>query len=191
MGWVRGVVFCLTIVLFAGQAAAQTPYANYPNRPIKIISGSLAGGGVDLSTRIVADQLQKLWGQPVTVEDRTGGSSNIAGEAVARSEPDGYTLFATPPSTITANAVLFRHLNYDPAALSAQIENTRAHNGVGASAEAIKKMAAQNQPAAAASPLLIGIILQATGGFVGVFVVLSLAIVISAGCMLKLALEGY
>jgi sugar phosphate permease len=43
----------------------------------------------------------------------------------------------------------------------------------------------------AASPLMIGVILQATGGFAGVFVVLSLAIVISAGCMLKLALEGY
>jgi tripartite-type tricarboxylate transporter receptor subunit TctC len=117
MGWIGGIAFCLTVVLSAGQAAAQTPYANYPNRPIKIISGSPAGGGVDLSTRIVADQLQRLWGEPVTVEDRTGGSSNIAGEAVARSEPDGYTLFATPPSTITANAVLFRHLNYDPAAL--------------------------------------------------------------------------
>ena len=119
MGWVRDVsgLFCLTVVLLAGQAAAQTSYANYPNRPIKIISGSPAGGGVDLSTQIVADQLQKLWGQPVTVEDRAGSSSNIAAEAVARSEPDGYTLFATPPSTITANAVLFKHLNYDPAAL--------------------------------------------------------------------------
>jgi tripartite-type tricarboxylate transporter receptor subunit TctC len=118
MGWVRDICgLFLTVVLLAGPAAAQTSDVNYPNRPIKIISGSPAGGGVDLSTRIVADQLQNLWGQPVTVEDRTGGSSNIAGEAVARSEPDGYTLFATPPSTITANAVLFKHLNYDPAAL--------------------------------------------------------------------------
>jgi tripartite-type tricarboxylate transporter receptor subunit TctC len=119
MGSVRciSVLFILTVVLLAGQTAAQTSNANYPNRTIRIISGTPAGGGVDLSARIAADQLQKLWGQPVTVEDRTGGSSNIAGEAVARSEPDGYTLLATPPSTVTANAVLFKHLNYDPAAL--------------------------------------------------------------------------
>src|SRR5258708_38577896 len=107
----------LTVLLLAGQTAAQTPDASFPSRPIKIISASPAGGGVDLSARIIADQLQKLWGQPVTVENRTGGSNNIAGEAVAKAEPDGYTLLATPPGTITANAVLVKQLNYDPAAL--------------------------------------------------------------------------
>jgi len=101
--------------LLAGQASAQAP--GFPARPIKIISSSPAGGGVDLSARIIADQLQKLWGQPVTVENRTGGSNNIAGEAVAKAEPDGYTLLATPPGTLTANAVLFKQLAYDPAAL--------------------------------------------------------------------------
>ena len=104
-------------ILLSGPASAQAPDASFPSRPIKIISASPAGGGVDLSARIIADQLQKLWGQPVTVENRTGGSNNIAGEAVAKAEPDGYTLLATPPGTITANAVLFKHLNYDPAAL--------------------------------------------------------------------------
>jgi tripartite-type tricarboxylate transporter receptor subunit TctC len=49
------------------------------------------------------------------VENRTGGSSNIAGEAVWRAAPDGYTLLATPPNTLTANAALFRNLSYDPA----------------------------------------------------------------------------
>jgi tripartite-type tricarboxylate transporter receptor subunit TctC len=104
-------------ILLSGSTSAQVPDASFPNRPIKIISASPAGGGVDLSARIVADQLQRLWGQPVTVENRTGGSNNIAAEAVAKSEPDGYTLLATPPNTLTANAVLFKHLNYDPAAL--------------------------------------------------------------------------
>jgi tripartite-type tricarboxylate transporter receptor subunit TctC len=104
-------------LLLAAPAHAQTPDANYPSRQIKIIVSVAAGGGVDLSARIVADQLQKLWGHPVTVENRTGGSSNIAGEAVSKAEPDGYTLLATPPNTITANAVLFKSLNYDPAAL--------------------------------------------------------------------------
>jgi tripartite-type tricarboxylate transporter receptor subunit TctC len=101
----------------AAPASAQAPDVNYPNRPIKIICSAPAGGGTDLSARIVADHLQKLWGQPVTVENRTGGSNNIGGEAVARSEPDGYTLLATPPNAITVNAALFKNLNYDPAAL--------------------------------------------------------------------------
>ncbi len=103
--------------LMAGPALAQ-PDANFPNRPIRIISASPAGGGVDLSARIIADHLQRLWGQPVTVENRTGGSNNIAGEAVWRAAPDGYTLLATPPGTITANAALFKQLNYDPATLT-------------------------------------------------------------------------
>jgi tripartite-type tricarboxylate transporter receptor subunit TctC len=107
----------LATALLAVQASAQTPEPSFPTRAIKIISASPAGGGVDLSARIIADQLQKLWGHPVTVENRTGGSNNIAGEAVAKAEPDGYTLLATPPNTLTANAVLFKQLNYDPAAL--------------------------------------------------------------------------
>ena len=109
-------VLALAAVLLT-PGSLQGQEANYPSRPIKIISSSPAGGGVDLSARIVADHLQKLWGQPVTVENRTGGSNNIAGEAVARSEPDGYTLLATPPNIVTANAALFKNLNYDPAAL--------------------------------------------------------------------------
>jgi tripartite-type tricarboxylate transporter receptor subunit TctC len=104
-------------LLLEAPAHAQSPEANYPSRAVKIIVSVAAGGGVDLSARIVADQLQRLWGHPVTVENRTGGSSNIAGEAVSKAEPDGYTLLGTPPNTITANAVLFKSLNYDPAAL--------------------------------------------------------------------------
>jgi tripartite-type tricarboxylate transporter receptor subunit TctC len=110
------VALLMAELLMAAPALAQSPDSLYPSRQIKIIVSVAAGGGVDLSARIVADQLQKLWGQPVTVENRTGGGGNIAGEAVAKAEPDGYTLLATPPNTVTANAVLFKGLNYDPAA---------------------------------------------------------------------------
>ena len=110
-------LFGLAAIVLGMQASAQAQEPSFPTRAIKIISASPAGGGVDPSARIVADHLQKLWGHPVTVENRTGGSNNIAGEAVAKAEPDGYTLLATPPGTITANAVLFKQLNYDPAAL--------------------------------------------------------------------------
>jgi tripartite-type tricarboxylate transporter receptor subunit TctC len=110
-------LFGLVAVLLAAPAGAQTPDAHYPSRPIRIIVATPAGGGVDLSARIVAERLQHLWGQPVTVENKTGGSNNIAGEAVAKADPDGYTLLAIPPAVVTVNAVLFRQLNYDPAGL--------------------------------------------------------------------------
>jgi tripartite-type tricarboxylate transporter receptor subunit TctC len=106
---VTGLFFALVT-----PASAQTD-ADYPNRPIRIIVSVAAGGGVDLSARIAANHLQQLWGQTVTVENRTGGSSNIAADAVWRAPPDGYTLLATPPNTLTANAALFHNLSYDPA----------------------------------------------------------------------------
>ena len=106
---VTGLFFAL-----ATPASAQTD-ADYPNRPIRIIVSVAAGGGVDLSARIAANHLQQLWGQTVTVENRTGGSSNIAADAVWRAPPDGYTLLATPPNTLTANAALFHNLSYNPA----------------------------------------------------------------------------
>jgi tripartite-type tricarboxylate transporter receptor subunit TctC len=90
---------------------------DYPNRDVRIIVSVAAGGGVDLSARIIAAHLQTLWGKSFIVENRTGGASNIAADAVAHADPDGYTLLATPPNTITANAALFSHLAYDPARL--------------------------------------------------------------------------
>jgi tripartite-type tricarboxylate transporter receptor subunit TctC len=121
-------MFAFSAVMLAAAARAQAPDLNYPSRPIKIICSAPAGGGTDLAARIVADHLQKLWGQPVTVENRTGGSNNIGGEAVARSEPDGYTLLATPPNAVTVNAVLFRNLNYDPTALEPVVVLAMAPN---------------------------------------------------------------
>jgi tripartite-type tricarboxylate transporter receptor subunit TctC len=84
---------------------------------VRIICSVPAGGGVDLSARLVAGNLQTLWGKSFIVESRTGGASNIAADAVAHAEPDGYTLLATPPNVITANAALFKQLTYDPASL--------------------------------------------------------------------------
>jgi tripartite-type tricarboxylate transporter receptor subunit TctC len=107
----------LVAVLLAARAGAQMSEPNFPARPIRIIVAVPAGGGVDLSTRIVADALHRSWGQPVTVENHTGGGNNIAGEMVAKAEPDGYTLLATPPNIVTANAALYKQLNYDPAGL--------------------------------------------------------------------------
>src|SRR5580704_15609245 len=103
--------------LLTGSAPGLAAEDDYPNRDVRIIVSVAAGGGVDLSARIVAAHLQALWGKSFIVENRTGGASNIAADAVAHAEPDVYTLLATPPNTITANAALFSHLSYDPARL--------------------------------------------------------------------------
>src|SRR5215208_1856597 len=63
---------------------------------------------------MVAQQLNALWGQPVIVENRTGGAGNISAQAVARAQPDGTTLFATFGGVLTINPHLFKELGFDP-----------------------------------------------------------------------------
>ncbi len=98
----------------SGGSAAQDPAADYPNRPIKIIVCTPAGGGIDTVTRIVADGLQRRLGHPVIVENRGGAAGNIGAEAVFTADPDGYTLLASIPSPLTVNTLLYKKLNYDP-----------------------------------------------------------------------------
>jgi tripartite-type tricarboxylate transporter receptor subunit TctC len=105
----------------ARPAAAQTSLAqtslvqNWPNRAVRVICPIAPGGSIDAVARLVAGRLSEIWRQQVVVENRTGGGVNIAAEAVARSEPDGYTIFATPSSLAVAG-LLFPSLAYDPAA---------------------------------------------------------------------------
>src|ERR1700744_695493 len=103
--------------LLTGSAPSLAAEDDYPNRDVRIIVSVAAGGGGGLSARIIAAHLQALWGKSFIVENRTGGASNIAADAVAHADPDGYTLLATPPNTITANAALFANLSFDPASL--------------------------------------------------------------------------
>jgi tripartite-type tricarboxylate transporter receptor subunit TctC len=94
----------LTTALAPGVAVAQD---NFPSKPVRILVGSQAGGGVDAFSRIIAQKLQELWGQPVTVENRTGASGSIAADAIAKGAADGYTVvMATPNSHTTGPHVL-------------------------------------------------------------------------------------
>src|SRR6187401_739925 len=73
-------------------ASAQT----YPSRPIRIVVPLPPGANGDLMPRILAQHLSAKLGQPVVIENRPGAAQNLGAELVFRSEPDGYTLFATP-----------------------------------------------------------------------------------------------
>ena len=112
------VALTLAAPAIAPPARAQPdPAAAYPNRAVKIIVSAPPGGGLDIAARVVADRLAKLWGQPFVVENRPGAGGNLGTEAVAQAEPDGYTLLAAQPAPLTTNVVLYKKLNFDPAAL--------------------------------------------------------------------------
>lgn len=98
----------------AGLSAAGTARAHgqWPERPVRLIIGFPAGGPTDFGGRLLQDPLGRRWGQPLVIENRAGASQVIASEAVARSAPDGYTLFLAA-STHTSNAAVYARLPYD------------------------------------------------------------------------------
>jgi tripartite-type tricarboxylate transporter receptor subunit TctC len=114
----RGQLFLFTLSasLIAGSPAIAED-TDYPQRAVKIVVSTSAGGGVDTVTRIFAAQLHQKLGQPFIIENRGGAGGNIGAEAVYTAEPDGYTLLASQPSPITSNVVLYKKLNFDPVAL--------------------------------------------------------------------------
>ncbi len=98
-------------VLVAASAAAQ----NYPGKPVRIIVPFAPGGATDIVTRVVAQKLNEIWAQQVVVDNRAGAGGNIGGELAARSAPDGYTLFMTSGSIVTANQHIYKKMPFDPA----------------------------------------------------------------------------
>ena len=101
----------LLLALACSGAWAQ----DYPHKPVRIIVPFAPGGATDIVTRIVAQKLTEVWGQSVVVENRSGAGGNIGGEAAARSTPDGYTLFMTSGSIVTANPYIYQKMPFDPA----------------------------------------------------------------------------
>jgi len=86
----------------------------YPSKPVRIIVNFPAGGVADIYARIIGAKVQEAWGQPVVVENRTGGGGNIGADAVAKSAPDGYTLNMSAIGPHAVNVSLFSKMPYDP-----------------------------------------------------------------------------
>src|ERR1700720_169575 len=107
----------VAVVALVPARAQQDGSADYPDRAVKIIVSTAAGGGVDTVTRIFAAQLHSRLGQPFVIENRGGGGGNIGAKTVYAADPDGYTLLASQPAPITSNIALYKKLNFDPAAL--------------------------------------------------------------------------
>jgi len=102
------------IALCAAAAfAAPVSGQEYPSKPIRIVVGYSAGGGNDIIVRVMAPELSKGLGQPVVVENKPGAQSIIAAELVAKSAPDGYTIFMGPSGPMTINPATYSKLPYD------------------------------------------------------------------------------
>lgn len=100
------------LVLSTGLGMTTVAHAKYPDKPIKILVGFAAGGPTDIVARLVGSRLEKVLGQPVIVENKPGGGSNIASAEAARAKPDGYTLFLGTIANAT-NMSIYKNLNYN------------------------------------------------------------------------------
>ncbi len=94
--------------------AADASALTFPDHTVRLVIPYSAGGGLDTLGRPLADRLSKLWHQPVIVENKTGASTIIGTESVARSPKDGHTLLFTSDLSITSNPFLFKNLPFDP-----------------------------------------------------------------------------
>jgi len=95
------------------EAGAQSTYAS---QPIHILVGYAAGGGVDIVARLLQEPMKSALGQPIVIENRTGASAMLATGAVAKAQPDGYTLLACASGEVAINHFLFKErMSYDPA----------------------------------------------------------------------------
>src|SRR5207344_1741935 len=121
------------LFLFAAAVPAGLAQAPYPSQQVRIICAFPAGGGTDLTARLLADQLSKPLAQPVVVENRTGASGMIGTGAVAKSPADGYTLLVAS-GEIAVNPHLYPKMAYDwekdlqPITLLVKVPNVLAVN---------------------------------------------------------------
>jgi len=113
MNFLRRQFLKLAVVVAAAAAVPQFASAlDYPTRPVRIIAGFAAGGGVDVTARLIGQWLTDRLGQSFVIENRPGAGGNIGTEAVVNAAPDGYTLLlATVPNAV--NASLYEKLSFN------------------------------------------------------------------------------
>jgi tripartite-type tricarboxylate transporter receptor subunit TctC len=109
----RAAIALAATAALAPDLARRASAQSWPSRFVRLIVPFPPGGGTDAIARVVAGKLSEIWGQQMVVENRGGGATNIGTEAVARSEPDGYTMLITS-MPLAVNRFLFPSLPYDP-----------------------------------------------------------------------------
>jgi tripartite-type tricarboxylate transporter receptor subunit TctC len=103
------IALAVSLAAVAAPGAAQD---SYPSKPIRLIVGYSAGGGNDITARLIAPKMSEALGQPVIVENKPGAQSIIAADYVAKSAPDGYTILMGPSGPMTINPATYSKLPY-------------------------------------------------------------------------------
>jgi tripartite-type tricarboxylate transporter receptor subunit TctC len=111
--------YCLGALIAATLAVSEAPFGaaqaqDFPSRPIRLVVAFTAGGTTDFVARLLSERLKSSLGQSVIVENRPGANGAIGAEYVAKSEPDGYTLFFTTVGAVAINPAFRSNLPYDP-----------------------------------------------------------------------------
>ncbi len=106
------LVVAAALAVFVQAAVAQSPASQYPTKPLKVIVPVTTGGPSDLVARILGDKLAASMGKPVIIENRPGASQTVGSAAVAKSDPDGYTLLQAA-ANMAINPILMNDLPFD------------------------------------------------------------------------------
>src|SRR5688572_5833247 len=108
-----GVACCLGFLNAADAYAQTAPTAAYASRPIRLIVPFAAGGGLEITARVIAQKLTAKRGQSIVIDNRPGAATIVGSEIAARATPDGYTLLMIT-TTFAINPSLYSKLPYDP-----------------------------------------------------------------------------
>jgi len=108
----RRALITMALIALCQSAGAQ----DYPSRPVTIVVPFAPGGSTDLLSRMVGQKLEQRWGKTFVIENKPGAASLVAASAVAKANPDGYTLMMAPSATMSTNVTLYKSLPYDPVA---------------------------------------------------------------------------
>ncbi|AMN41760.1 Bug family tripartite tricarboxylate transporter substrate binding protein [Rhodoplanes sp. Z2-YC6860] len=107
---IRFGLVALALALLSGHAVAQS----YPTHPVKILVTIPPGGAPDIAARLLAQRMSETIGSSFFVENRSGANGNVAADAIAKGDPDGYTLIVAADSLLTINPHVYPSLPYDP-----------------------------------------------------------------------------
>ena len=114
MKLLRSLILVLATLVMSITAAPVAQALDYPVRTVRIVVGFGPGTSPDIVARLLGDQLFQAWGKPVVIENTVGANGNIAGERVARAEPDGHTLLLAAAPGIVINPSLYNKMPFDP-----------------------------------------------------------------------------
>src|SRR5262245_34434605 len=111
---IGAAAIALALASAPADAQSDSDAKTYPSRTVRMIVPFPPGGPADTIARIVGQRLSEDFGQPVVIENRPGGNTAIAAQAVARATPDGYTLLVPMDTTLVMNPLVSSNLPYDP-----------------------------------------------------------------------------